>query len=67
MISAAEGFKVFIWQMMKEYSHFGFDTLRGHSDIVTVLVRVSIAMKRHHNLGNSYKAFNWGWLTVSEV
>jgi hypothetical protein len=24
-------------------------------------------MKRPHALGNSYKTFNWGWFTVSEV
>jgi hypothetical protein len=24
-------------------------------------------VKRHHDQGNSYKGFSWGWLTVSEV
>jgi hypothetical protein len=32
-----------------------------------VLVTVSIAVKRHHDHGNPYKSFNWGWLTVPEV
>ena len=31
----------------------------------TVLVRVSIAVKKYHNQGISYK--NWVWLTVLEV
>jgi hypothetical protein len=33
---------------------------------VAVCLRVSIALKRHHDCGNSYKekTFNWGWLTV---
>ena len=33
-------------------------------------LRVSLAVKRHHDHGNSYKGrrtFNWGWPTVSEV
>lgn len=33
-----------------------------------VLVRASIAVKRHYDRRNSYKGtFNWAWLTVSEV
>jgi hypothetical protein len=36
---------------------------------MSVLVRVSIAVKRHHDHGNSYKrqTFHWSWLTISEV
>ena len=35
---------------------------------LAVLVRVSIAVKRHHDCDNSYKeTFDWGWLIVSEI
>ena len=34
--------------------------------LLTILVRVSIAVKRHHELLQR-KTFNWAWLTVSEV
>jgi hypothetical protein len=36
---------------------------------LVVLVRVSVAVKRHHGQGYSYKGkhFFGGWLTVSEV
>jgi hypothetical protein len=30
-------------------------------------LRGSIAVKRHHDQGNSYKNINWGWLIGSEV
>lgn len=35
--------------------------------MVSVLVGVSIAIKRHHDHGNTYKekTFSWGWLTYS--
>ena len=34
-----------------------------------VIVRVSIAVKGHHDYSNFYNGnhFNWDWLTVSEV
>ena len=35
--------------------------------ILGVLVRVSIAKKRHHNQGNSWQTFSWDWLTDLEV
>jgi hypothetical protein len=38
---------------------------------VDIFIRVSIAIKRHHNHSNSSKeekkVFNWDWLTVSEA
>jgi hypothetical protein len=37
--------------------------------VASVLVRVFMAGKRHHDQGHSYKGktFHWGWLAVSEV
>ena len=49
------------------------DTVINHlywsaSVIGSVLVRVSIAVKRHHDQGNLYRTtYNWGWLPGSEV
>jgi hypothetical protein len=34
---------------------------------MSIFIRVSIAVNRHHFQGDSHKTFNWGWLTVSEV
>jgi hypothetical protein len=37
-------------------------------EVAHCLSQCSIAVKRHHNQGNSYKqTFNWGCLTVSEI
>jgi hypothetical protein len=41
----------------------------GPTTKLGILVKVSIAMKRHHGQDKSYgrTTFNWGWLTGSEI
>jgi hypothetical protein len=50
-----------------EYKGFAEAHCSGGGFIETVLVKVSIAVNKHHDNSNSYKEFNWGWLSVLRV
>ena len=60
---------VFLQVSTEEHICTGDDSVPNICCEVTVLVWVSIAVKRDHDQGNPYKkkTVHWGWLTVLDV